>query len=263
MSECRLQGQNLQLGYGSQVIIQGLDIAIPDGQFTVIVGPNGCGKSTLLRSLCRLLSPQNGTITLDGQDIHRLPTRQLARQLGLLPQSAEAPAGIRVADLVARGRYPHQRLWQQWCPEDQDAIEAAMTATGVIDLAHTNVDMLSGGQKQRVWIAMALAQATPILLLDEPTTYLDIAHQIELLDLFRQLNRTHQRTLIAVLHDLNQACRYADHLIAVAEGQIVAEGLPVEVITPELVADVFGLECVIVDDPVSHTPLVIPKGTLR
>ncbi|QDQ27203.1 ABC transporter ATP-binding protein [Chitinimonas arctica] len=255
----RLTASKLRLAYGQQTICDGLDLSIPDGSFTVIVGPNGCGKSTLLRSLCRLLPPKAGQICLDGKDIHRYPAKQIARELGLLPQSAVAPDGISVLDLVSRGRYPHQSLFKQWSRADEEAVTQAMAATGVAALAERSVGELSGGQRQRVFVAMALAQQTPLLLLDEPTTYLDIAHQIELLDLFRQLRETAGRTLIAVLHDLNHACRYATHLVAMREGRIVAQGAPREVITAALVEEVFGLPCLIIDDPVSHTPLVIPK----
>ncbi|MCG3731742.1 ABC transporter ATP-binding protein [Vibrio cincinnatiensis] len=259
----RLQGSHLRLGYENYTVFDDIDVCIPDHQFTVIVGPNGCGKSTLLRTLCRLIKPQSGQVCLDGHDIHQFPTKALARQLGLLPQSAIAPDGIRVLDLVARGRYPHQQLFRQWSLEDERAVRDAMQVTGVETLAERQVDELSGGQRQRVWIAMVLAQQTPLLLLDEPTTYLDIAHQIELLELFRDLNRNSGHTLIAVLHDLNQACRYADHMIAMAHGRIIAEGNPSELISAELVREVFGLESVIIDDPVSHTPLVIPLGRER
>ncbi|MCG6343695.1 ABC transporter ATP-binding protein [Vibrio fluvialis] len=261
--EARLTGSNLRLGYEGHTVFDGIDVRIPDGKFTVIVGPNGCGKSTLLRTLCRLLKPKAGQVCLDGHDIHGLPTKALARQLGLLPQSATAPDGIRVVDLVARGRYPHQELFRQWSLGDERAVRAAMQVTGIDALAERQVDELSGGQRQRVWIAMVLAQQTPLLLLDEPTTYLDIAHQIELLELFRDLNRNSGHTVIAVLHDLNQACRYADHMIAMAHGKIIAEGNPSELISADLVRDVFGLESVIIEDPVSHTPLVIPRGRKR
>ncbi|GLR12182.1 iron ABC transporter ATP-binding protein [Chitinimonas prasina] len=259
----RLRGQHLRLGYGDRVICPQLDVRIPDGSFTVIVGPNGCGKSTLLRSLCRLITPQAGQVYLDGKQIRDYPARTVAQQLGLLPQSATAPDGISVLDLVSRGRYPHQSLLRQWSPQDEIAVQTAMQATGVADLAGRAVDELSGGQRQRVWVAMALAQETPLLLLDEPTTYLDIAHQIELLELFRHLNRHNGRTLIAVLHDLNHACRYATHLIAMREGRIVAEGAPGKVVTADMVQQVFGLPCLVMADPVSHTPMVIPRGKVH
>nr|WP_086940233.1 ABC transporter ATP-binding protein [Thaumasiovibrio occultus] len=257
-SAMQLSASQLSLGYEGKVVCQGLDITVPQGQFSVIVGPNGCGKSTLLKSLCRLLKPTQGNVQLNGKDIHQLPTKTVAKQMGLLPQSASAPEGIKVKDLVARGRFPHQGMFRQWSEEDEAAVNVAMQETGVDALAERAVDQLSGGQRQRVWIAMVLAQQTPILLLDEPTTYLDIAHQIELLDLFRRLNRTQGFTLVAVLHDLNQACRYADHLIVFKEGKIVAEGAPKQLVTAELVEQVFGLPCTIIEDPVSHTPLIVP-----
>ena len=256
----RLHASHLKLGYDNKIIADDLSVAIPDGAFTVIVGPNACGKSTLLRALCRLLKPSAGEVMLDGKNISSFATKALARELGLLPQTSIAPDSITVADLVSRGRYPHQSLLKQWTQADKQAVEAAMAATNVSQLADRSVDELSGGQRQRVWVAMALAQHTPLLLLDEPTTYLDIAHQIELLDLFRQLNRERGQTLIAVLHDLNHACRYADHIIAMRDGKIVAEGKPAEIITAELVERVFGMPCMIIDDPLSHTPLVIPRG---
>ncbi|AHM71999.2 ABC transporter ATP-binding protein [Yersinia hibernica] len=256
----RLQAQALTLGYDGKIISENLNVSIPDGEFTVIVGPNACGKSTLLRALSRLLKPQAGEVILDGKNIASLNTRHVARHLGLLPQSSQAPDGISVLDLVARGRYPHQKLLQQWTSADKLAVSHAMQATGVSELADRSVDALSGGQRQRVWIAMVLAQQTPLLLLDEPTTYLDIAHQIDLLELFSSLNQQHNHTLVAVLHDLNHACRYATHIIAMRDGQVVTQGKPREVITAELVEQVFGMPCLIIDDPVSHTPLVIPKG---
>ncbi|MDA5473740.1 ABC transporter ATP-binding protein [Yersinia kristensenii] len=256
----RLQADALTLGYDGKIISENLSVAIPDGEFTVIVGPNACGKSTLLRALSRLLKPQAGQVILDGKNIASLDTRHVACHLGLLPQSSQAPDGISVLDLVARGRYPHQKLLQQWTQTDRLAVSHAMQATGVSELADRSVDELSGGQRQRVWIAMVLAQQTPLLLLDEPTTYLDIAHQIDLLELFSRLNQQHNHTLVAVLHDLNHACRYATHIIAMRDGQIVTQGKPREVITADLVEQVFGMPCLIIDDPVSHTPLVIPKG---
>ncbi|MFA3781169.1 ABC transporter ATP-binding protein [Yersinia sp. 1652 StPb PI] len=259
----RLQADALTLGYDGKIISQNLSISIPDGEFTVIVGPNACGKSTLLRALSRLLKPQAGQVILDGKNIASIDTRQVARHLGLLPQSSQVPDGISVLDLVARGRYPHQKLLQQWTQADKLAVNNAMQATGVSELADRSVDALSGGQRQRVWIAMVLAQQTPLLLLDEPTTYLDIAHQIDLLELFSNLNQQHNHTLVAVLHDLNHACRYATHIIAMRDGQVVTQGHPREVITADLVEQVFGMPCLIIDDPVSHTPLVIPKGRFK
>lgn len=255
-----LRADGLRLAYDTKVVVDGLSLAIPMGQITVIVGANACGKSTLLRGLARLLKPKAGTVHLDGESIFRLPTREVATRLGILPQSPVAPEGLTVADLVARGRYPHQRWFRQWSGDDEAAVAAALEATATTDLAARPVDELSGGQRQRAWIAMALAQGTPILLLDEPTTFLDLAHQVEVLDLLSDLNVTEGRTVVLVLHDLNQACRYAHHLVAMAEGAIVAEGSPAEVVSEELVAEVFGLDCRVVPDPVAGTPLIIPIG---
>ena len=254
----RLRGDDLELAYDQRVVAEHLGIEIPDGSFTIIVGPNACGKTTLLRALARLLKPRRGGVYLDGELITSRPSKEVARELGLLPQSAIAPDGITAADLVARGRYPHQRLLRQWSADDARAVQAAMAATRVDDLADRIVDELSGGQRQRVWLAMALAQETPILLLDEPTTFLDIAHQVEVLDLCAELHAERGRTLVAVLHDLNHACRYATHLVAMREGAIVAQGEPAETVTAELVEDVFGLPCRVIDDPESGTPLVVP-----
>ncbi|SDZ29828.1 iron complex transport system ATP-binding protein [Micromonospora pattaloongensis] len=259
----RLSGTGLTLAYERRTIAEGLTVAIPDRSFTVIVGPNACGKSTLLRALSRTLKPKAGTVLLDGRDIHGLPARSVARTLGLLPQSSIAPDGITVADLVARGRYPYQSLLRQWSEEDERVVQESMAATGVADLAGAYVDELSGGQRQRVWIAMALAQQTPLLLLDEPTTYLDIAHQIEILELCDRLHREQGRTLVAVLHDLNHAARYATHLIAMRAGRIVAEGEPGEIVTAELIEEVFGLPCRVIDDPETGTPLVVPAAPGR
>ncbi len=255
----RLHGDGLTLAYDRRTIADHLTVAVPDQSFTVVVGPNACGKSTLLRALSRMLKPARGSVLLDGADIRGLPPKRVARTLGLLPQSSVAPDGITVADLVARGRYPHQGLLRQWSRQDERAVRESMAATRVDDLADRFVDELSGGQRQRVWIAMALAQQTPLLLLDEPTTYLDIAHQIEVLDLCAQLHEN-GRTVVAVLHDLNHAARYATHLIAMRDGQIVSEGPPGEVVTAELVERVFGLPCRVIDDPETGTPLVVPAA---
>jgi iron-siderophore transport system ATP-binding protein len=255
----RLVGTGLELAYDRRVVAEQLDLAIPDRSFTVIVGPNACGKTTLLRALARLLKPRGGGVYLDGSLITSRSSKEVARELGLLPQSSMAPDGITVADLVARGRFPHQRLLRQWSRDDERAVAEAMAATRVTDLADRIVDELSGGQRQRVWLAMALAQQTPILLLDEPTTFLDIAHQVEVLDLCAQLHAD-GRTLVAVLHDLNQACRYATHLVAMRDGAIVAQGAPAEIVGEELVERVFGLPCRVVEDPESGTPLVVPRG---
>ncbi|MFF2352982.1 ABC transporter ATP-binding protein [Kitasatospora sp. NPDC058115] len=254
----RLEARGLTLAYEARTVAEELSLRIPDGKVTVIVGPNACGKSTLLRALGRLLKPVRGAVLLDGEELARVPTKQIARRIGLLPQSPSAPEGIAVADLVSRGRQPHQSWWQQWSAEDEAAVAEALERTSTAELAERGVDELSGGQRQRVWIAMALAQGTDILLLDEPTTFLDIAHQVEVLDLVRRLNVERGRTVVAVLHDLNQAARYADHLVAMRAGRIVAEGPPVEVVTAELVREVFGLESVVVPDPVTGTPLVVP-----
>ncbi len=253
-----LAAAGLSLSYDDRMIVDGLDVAIPGGRVTVIVGANACGKSTLLRGLARLLRPTTGSVLLDGRDIHSLPTRQVATRLGLLPQSPTAPDGITVEDLVARGRHPHQRWLSQWSRSDEAAVEEALRATRTSDLADRPVHELSGGQRQRVWIAMALAQETPVLLLDEPTTFLDLAHQIEVLDLLADLNVRHGRTIVIVLHDLNQACRYAHHLIAMRDGGIIAEGAPGDIVTEELVEQVLGLPTRIIPDPVAGTPLIVP-----
>jgi iron complex transport system ATP-binding protein len=255
----RLRADGVTLAYDQRVISRGLSAGIPDESFTVIVGPNACGKSTLLRAFARLLGPKEGSILLDGRAIAGYKPKEVARAIGLLPQTSVAPEGITVADLVARGRYPHQNLIRQWTATDESAVAEAMRATDVAGLSMRQLDELSGGQRQRVWVAMALAQETRILLLDEPTTFLDIAHQIELLDLFAGLHRS-GTTVVAVLHDLNHAARYATHLIVMKDGEIVATGAPADVVTPELVEEVFGLPCLVIDDPVSHTPLVIPRG---
>ncbi|QOC25180.1 ABC transporter ATP-binding protein [Microbacterium hominis] len=255
----RLSAETISLGYDGAPILSALTTRIPDGSFTVIIGPNACGKSTLLRGLSRLLRPSAGAVVLDGTDISRLPVKEVARRLGLLPQTASAPEGITVADLVGRGRYPHLGLWRQWTEADEDAIRAAMTETGVDALSGRRVEELSGGQRQRVWVAMVLAQQTDLLLLDEPTTFLDIAHQIELMELFSALNRA-GRTIVAVLHDLNHAARYADHVIAMKQGRIVAEGAPADVITTERVEEIFDLPNVVIPDPVTGGPLVVPLG---
>jgi iron complex transport system ATP-binding protein len=248
------------LAYAEHEVSRDLSVRIPPGKITSIVGANACGKSTLLRALARLLRPRAGTVLLDGQDIHRLPTRVVATQLGILPQTPVAPSGITVTNLVARGRYPHRRLVRQWTADDERAVAAAMTATDTLELARRSVDTLSGGQRQRVWIAMALAQETDILLLDEPTTFLDLSHQIDVLDLLADLNADHGRSIVMVVHDLNHAARYSDHLIAMRDGQVCAEGAPAEIVTAELVDRMFGIEAQIVPDPVTGTPMVIPIG---
>ena len=259
-STARLRGDQLTLGYGKKVVADNLSVAIPDGHFTAIIGPNGCGKSTLLRTLSRLMTPSYGHVYLDGEQIQRFNSKEVARRIGLLAQNATTPGDITVQELVSRGRYPHQPLFTRWRQEDDRAVQRAMEATGVADLALQSVDTLSGGQRQRAWIAMVLAQETAIMLLDEPTTWLDISYQIDVLELLSELNREQGYTLAAVLHDLNQACRYATHLIALRDGKIVAQGAPKEIVTAELIEAVYGLRCMIIDDPVAHTPLVVPLG---
>ena len=256
----QLLAAGMDLGYGERKVVDDLNLTIPPGKLTVIVGANACGKSTVLRGLARLLAPTRGAVYLDGKPIHQMSTREVATILGVLPQSPIAPDAIVVADLVGRGRYPHQGWFRRWTPEDDAAVAEALRATDTLDIADRPVDELSGGQRQRVWIAMALAQETGLLLLDEPTTFLDIAHQVEVLDLLTDLTRHQGRTIVAVLHDLNLACRYADNLVAMKDGRIVAEGAPRDVVTSELVDDVFGLTARIVTDPVSDTPMVVPLG---
>ncbi len=256
----RLSAENVTLAYDQRVIAEQLSVEIPDHSFTVIVGPNACGKSTLLRALSRMLKPSRGRVLLDGQVIQSMPAKKVARTLGLLPQSSVAPDGSTVADLVGRGRYPHQGILRQWSAEDERVVQESMARTGVAELGDRYVDELSGGQRQRVWIAMALAQQTPLLLLDEPTTYLDIQHQIDVLDLCAELHEEHGRTLVAVLHDLNHAARYATHLIALKGGEVIAQGAPNDIVTAELVEQVFGLRCQVIEDPETGTPLVVPAA---
>ncbi|MER7548460.1 MULTISPECIES: ABC transporter ATP-binding protein [Streptomyces] len=256
----RLTAEGLTLGYGDRTVVDSLDLAVPPGRITVIVGANACGKSTLLRSMSRLLAPRAGRVVLDGKEVHRLPAKELARTLGLLPQSPVAPEGITVSDLVGRGRHPHQGIFSRWNEKDDAAVAAALEATHTEPLAERAVDELSGGQRQRVWIAMALAQQTDLLLLDEPTTFLDASHQIEVLDLLTDLNRSRGTTIVMVLHDLNLAARYADHLIALAGGGLHASGTPAEVLTEETVRAVFDLDSRIIEDPVSGRPLMLPIG---
>lgn len=260
MTRHELRAANLTLGYDGDDVVHDLDVEIPDGRITVIVGANACGKSTLLRGLARLLKPRRGSVLLDGRSVHEMRSIDVATVLGLLPQSPVAPDGITVADLVGRGRYPHQGWFRQWRAEDGVAVSAALAATGTHDLAERHLAELSGGQRQRVWIAMALAQETDLLLLDEPTTFLDINHQVELLDLLTDLNRANGTTIVIVMHDLNLASRYADHVIAMKHGTIVAEGAPRDVVDADVVSDVFGLRCEVVPDPVSGTPMVVPRG---
>jgi iron complex transport system ATP-binding protein len=263
VSASPLRAERLTLAYGDREVVHSLDLAVPRGQVTAIVGANGCGKSTLLRGLARLMTPRDGSVALDDKPLHDWSTKSIARRLAILPQSPLAPEGLTVEDLVARGRYPHQTLLRQWSREDERAVDDALAATGTTELRRRRLDELSGGQRQRAWIAMTLAQETEILLLDEPTTFLDLAHQIEVLDLLAGLAADHGRTVVMVLHDLNQACRYADHLVALRDGRIHADGPPGDVVSEALVEQVFGLPVRVVEDPVAGTPLCVPAGGRR
>ncbi|NEQ27148.1 MAG: ABC transporter ATP-binding protein [Microcoleus sp. SIO2G3] len=256
--DAALTARKLSLGYSQTAIIQNLSLAIPAGKITALVGPNGCGKSTLLRGLARLLKPKHGQVCLDGADIFKLSTRSVAKRLAMLPQNPIAPEGLTVRDLVAQGRYPYQTWWQQWSDLDEKRVAEAIAKTDLSAYADHPVDQLSGGQRQRAWIAMTLAQDTEILLLDEPTTFLDLAHQMEVLELLHDLNRQEGRTIVMVLHDLNQACRYADYVVAMRRGEIYAQGKPTEVITPQVVRDVFEVDSQIFTDPISGTPMCVP-----
>lgn len=259
-TDSRLIADNLSLGYGDRVIVDHLDLEVRTGVITTVIGPNGCGKSTLLRALGRLLKPRNGSVLLDGKAIGSMRTKDVARTLGMLPRR-RWPRGLTVADLVARGRHPHQSWLRQWSSDDEGEVAEALALTGVSDLADRPVDQLSGGQRQRAWISMALAQGTDILLLDEPTTYLDLAHSIEVLDLVDRMHEELGRTVVMVLHDLNLAIRYSDQLIVMRDGTIVAAGAPKDIISAELLLEVFGLEAAVIADPVSDRPLVVPIGT--
>ncbi|MDQ0134523.1 iron complex transport system ATP-binding protein [Neorhizobium galegae] len=258
-----LTASRLSAGYNHAEILHALDLALPPGKITAVVGANACGKSTLLRTMSRLISPSQGHVLLDGKSIHRIPSRELARTLGLLPQSPIAPEGITVADLVSRGRHPHQSLFSRWTRRDDEAVESALAATRTVELAERPVDELSGGQRQRVWIAMALAQQTEVLLLDEPTTFLDINHQVDVLDLLTDLNHAQGTTVVMVLHDLNLAARYADYLVAIAGGRVHVAGRPEDVLTEENVRQVFGLESRVITDPTSGRPIMLPIGRHR
>ncbi|WP_149359645.1 ABC transporter ATP-binding protein [Lolliginicoccus suaedae] len=263
MSDSRLSAHDVVLGYGDRIIVDRLSTEIPTGRITTIIGPNGCGKSTLLRALARLLKPRGGHVYLDGKSISKFRTRDVARVLGMLPQAPTAPEGITVADLVAKGRHPHQSWVRQWSGDDESEVAAALNLTGMSEFADRPIDQLSGGQRQRAWISMALAQGTDILLLDEPTTYLDLAHAVDVLDLVDQLQSDMGRTIVMVLHDLNLAVRYSDHLVVMKDGAIVATGEPADLVTPELLREVFGLEAQVVADPVAGKPLIVPIGTRR
>ncbi|QYB04206.1 ABC transporter ATP-binding protein [Rhodococcus sp. USK10] len=260
-TDSRLIADNLSLGYGDRVIVDHLNLEVRTGVITTVIGPNGCGKSTLLRALGRLLKPRNGSVLLDGKAIGSMRTKDVARTLGMLPQAPVAPEGLTVADLVARGRHPHQSWLRQWSSDDEGEVAEALALTGVSDLADRPVDQLSGGQRQRAWISMALAQGTDILLLDEPTTYLDLAHSVEVLDLVDRMHEELGRTVVMVLHDLNLAIRYSDQLIVMRDGTVVASGAPKDIISAELLLEVFGLEAAVIADPVSDRPLVVPIGT--
>ncbi|MBM7666800.1 iron complex transport system ATP-binding protein [Solibacillus kalamii] len=254
------QTENLVAGYDNKAILHGVSLAIPSNKISIIIGSNGCGKSTLLKTMARLIKPISGQVLLDDKSINKIPPKQLARVLGLLPQSPIVPEGITVADLVGRGRFPHQILLKGWSTEDYDAVAEAMEMMNITELADSHIDELSGGQRQRVWIAMALAQQTDILFLDEPTTYLDITYQVEILDLLTDLNRKHGTTIVMVLHDINLSARYADYIFALHKGRLVSEGTPAHVITSELIKDIFNLNCVVTQDPVSDSPSVVPIG---
>jgi ABC-type cobalamin/Fe3+-siderophores transport system ATPase subunit len=256
----RLETRKAVIGYGDVPIVHSVDVNIPDGKITAIVGPNGCGKSTLLRALIRLLTPSEGSVMLDGKDIHGIPTKDVARLVGLLPQAPIAPVGITVKELVARGRTPHQKLLRPWSSTDETAVMSALHSTNLTPLQDSVVDELSGGQRQRAWIAMALAQDTPLMLLDEPTTYLDIAHQYEVLDLLHRLNERQGRTIVMVVHDLHQAARYAHHVIAMCDGEVAAAGAPADVFTEQLISEVFDIEARVFPDPVTGTPIVVPAN---
>jgi iron complex transport system ATP-binding protein len=263
MSEAPLQATGLSVGYDGADVIDGLDLAVPRERITAVVGANGCGKSTLLRALARLMRPRTGSVLLDGRSIYERPSKEVARRLGMLPQSPVAPDGLTVEDIVARGRYPHQGLFRQWSQHDEAAVEEALAATDMAALRDRPIDELSGGQRQRAWIAMTLAQQTELLLLDEPTTFLDLAHQIDVLDLLDRLVAERGRTVVMVLHDINQACRYADQLVAVRDGRIHAAGAPVDIVDAAFIHDVFGLEARVVDDPVTATPMCLPIAQPR
>ncbi|UQZ81692.1 putative siderophore transport system ATP-binding protein YusV [Paenibacillus konkukensis] len=258
-----MEAKGLSLSYGTVPIFKDLSVTIPKGEITVLIGSNGCGKSTLLRSLARLLNPQKGTIVLDGHELSKLPTKEIAKRLAILPQGPTAPEGLTVLQLVKQGRYPYQSWLQQWSEEDERMVRTALDKTRMTEFAERTVDALSGGQRQRAWIAMTLAQDTDTVLLDEPTTYLDMTHQIEVLDLLYELNEKESRTVVMVLHDINLACRYAHNMIAVKNGAIWAQGKPEDIVTEKMIQSVFDLDCQVLKDPFYGTPLIIPYGKGR
>jgi len=255
-----IKTQDLVISYGDKPIIEELNLSVPKGKITVFIGSNGSGKSTLLRSLARLLKPQSGHIVIDGQHISKWPTKELAKRLAILPQGPVAPEGLTVLQLVKQGRYPYQNWLNQWSKKDEEMVNEALRLTKMTEFMERPVDSLSGGQRQRAWIAMILAQGSDTILLDEPTTYLDLAHQIEILDLLYDLNKEEQRTIVMVLHDINLACRYADYIVSIKQGKVVSEGRPEDTITPVLMQEVFGLPCDVIEDPIYGTPLCVPYG---
>lgn len=258
-----IETKQLQLNYGENIIIEPLDLVLPKGEISVLIGANGCGKSTLLRSIAKLLKPKSGSILLSEEDITNFSTKETAKKLAILPQQPMAPEGLTVLQLVKQGRFPYQNWRRQWSKEDQQIVEQAISATGLTEFKNHEIDNLSGGQKQRAWIAMTLAQQTEIILLDEPTTYLDLTHQIEVLDLLYKLNHEENRTIVMVLHDINLACRYADNIVSLVNKGIYAQGKPKEIITADLVQDVFQLNCEIIEDPIYKTPMCIPYGNIK
>ncbi|NIK12812.1 ABC transporter ATP-binding protein [Alkalibacillus almallahensis] len=258
-----IQTEQLSLGYKDELVIEELDLTIPKGEITAFIGSNGCGKSTLLKSLARLLKPKDGSVELAGKDIDKTSTKEIARQLAIMPQSPQAPEGLTVLQLVKQGRYPYQSWYKQWSEEDEDAVQYALDVTGIKEFEDRTVDSLSGGQRQRAWIAMTLAQDTDIILLDEPTTFLDLTHQIDILDLLSELNEQEGRTIVMVLHDLNLACRYADHIVAIQGKSVFEQGDPDEIITPQLIHSVFGLQCQVTCDPICGSPMCIPYSRQR
>ena len=254
------QTNNIQAGYDQKTILENINLSIPSNKISIIIGANGSGKSTLLKTMARLIKPTAGQVVLDGKSIYKMPSKELARRLGLLPQSPIVPEGITVADLVGRGRFPHQTFLKGWSKKDYEAVAEALEMMNIAEFADRSIDELSGGQRQRVWIAMALAQQTDILLLDEPTTYLDITYQVEILDLLMDLNKKFGTTIVMVLHDINLSARYADYLFAMRDGSLIAEGAPNDIISSELIKDTFNLDCQVMNDPVSNTPLIVPIG---